>query len=160
MQFVAGLLLMAMAIVAFVGIGAVKAYAIGFLLPVVIYAGCVVIAGHNELDPYDGKLPTVPVLRFAHQQLVTKTYIDPFTGKPMPDYDPAAHDHSRMGSGGTGMESVPMGGGMGGFMPGPSLLEIPDRPTFMTLAHTLLALIFGWLGSQFAVHVYRLQHPQ
>jgi hypothetical protein len=151
---VAGLLSMAMAIVAFVGIGAPKAYAVGFILPVTIYAVCVAIGGQNELDPYDAKLPTAHMLRYAHQKLVTKAYIDPVTGKVIPDFDPAAQARSSTITGGMM--------GMSGFGPGiigPSLLETPDRPTFMLLAHTLLALILGWLGAKFAMRVYRLQHP-
>lgn len=150
--FAASMLLIAMAIVAFVGIGAPRAYAIGFLVPVTFYATCVTLGGSDELEPYDGKLPTAFILRYAHQQLVTRSYVDLATGKVIPNYDPAAAARSGAMPGGMGM------GGMGGM--GPMLVEIPDRGTFMLLAHTLLGLTLSWLGAQFAMRVYQLQHPE
>ena len=160
--FVSGLLLMAMAIVAFVAIGVPKAYAIGFLLPVTLYLVCVALAGRNELDPYDGKLPTTSLIRYAHQWLVTTNYVDSVTGKVIPNYDPAADRRSGTVPGSMGMGGMGMSGmAMGGMMSGPMIVEIPsDRLTFMLLAHTLFTLIFGWLGAKFACRVYYLQHPE
>lgn len=40
-----------------------------------------------------------------------------------------------------------------------SICEHPDRPTFMCLAHMLLAIMLGWTGGKFAIFVYRTQSP-
>lgn len=139
-------LVMALAIIAFVGTAQPKAFATGFLLSTLVYAATVIAAGNNELDPYDGRLPTTIVLRYAHHALVTTTWTDFATGKVVPDYDPAKD--AQLGNG---------GGGFGG--PSVMLQESPDRPTFMSTGHMLLAMMLGWVGGKFAIYVYRTQRP-
>jgi len=139
-------LVMALAIVAFVGNAQPRAFAIGFLLPLLVYAATVLAAGSNELDPYDGRLPTTTILRYAHQALVTTTWTDTLTGKIVPDYNPANDSKRGSGNGTFGGSSM-------------AIHEHPDRPTFMSLAHLLLAMMLGWTGGKFAVYVYRTQNP-
>ena len=143
--FVGFILVMGLAIIAFVGRDQPKVFAIGFLLPLLVYAATVLAAGSNELDPYDGRLPTTIALRYAHQALVTTTWTDSATGKVVPDYAPAKD---------------PNWGSGGGAFGGPSMMihEHPDRPTFMSLAHFILAMMMGGIGGKFAVFVYRTQN--
>ena len=37
-------------------------------------------------------------------------------------------------------------------------VEIPNRTTFMSLAHAILVLIFGYVGAKFATFVFE-KHP-
>ena len=133
---------MGSAIVAFVGRDELRAYAIGFLVPVLSYAAIVLSIGKSELDPYDGHLPMTRLMRPAFELVVETTYVDAFTGEPVPDYDPA-------------IDQNPMSGlGMGG---GPLVSESPDRRTFTSLAHVLFAMLFGYCGAKFAVWVHTKQ---
>lgn len=52
----AALASMAFLIVALVDCGFRRAFAIGFLVPFLSYAGIHVLSKHNELDPFDGRL--------------------------------------------------------------------------------------------------------
>lgn len=137
-------LVMAFAIIAFVGNAQPKAFAIGFLLPLFVYAVTVFAAGGNELDPYAGRLPTTRFLRYAHQALVKTTYIDFATGKVVPNYDPSKDPNKgRKGFGGPSLQ----------------MSEHPDRETFMLLAHQIFAIVLGWIGAKFAVYVHQTQSP-
>jgi hypothetical protein len=128
------------AIVAFVGRDQLRSLAIGFLVPVVGYAATVLSVGSSELDPYEGKLPTSKLLQPAFQFIVRTEYVNFMTGEPVPNYNPAT-DPTRGA-----------GGGFGGTAVG--LKETPDRATFMSLAHVLLAMLFGYAGAKFAVWVH------
>ena len=129
---------MALAIVAFVGHGQLRAFAIGFLIPWLSYLGAHAYVGSSELDPY-GKLPTTNLFRPVYERIVHRQYIDLNTGKPLPDYDPTKVS----------------GLGGGGFAGGPAVFvtESPNRTTFMTLAHALCATALAYLGGKFAVWV-------
>jgi hypothetical protein len=137
---------LAIAIIAFVGRDQLKCFATGFLIPVIAYAGLHIAAGNAELDPYEGKLPTTRMLQPMFEVIVTRTWVDFSTGEELPDYDPAA---------------FPMRHGGGGMMPvGMSQVtraESPDRTTFMTLGHVLMAMLMGYAGGKFAVVIQRHQ---
>ena len=128
----------ALAIVAVVGRKELRSFAIGFLIPVVAYSAMLLSIGKSELDPYAGKLPTTKLIRPAFEMIVKIEYVDFTTGEALPDYDPAANP-------GLG------GGGFGGV----GIREIPDRSTFMSLAHVILAMICGYIGAKFAVWIDR-----
>jgi hypothetical protein len=132
----------AFAIVAFVARAEFRSFALGFLIPVVTYSAAVLSIGKSELDPYEGMLPTTKLLKPCFELLVNREYVNLMTNQPVPDYDPTAN---------TGLG----GGGMGGSPVG--MRETPDRPTFMSLAHVLLAVMFGYIGAKFAVWVDRKQ---
>jgi hypothetical protein len=71
------------------------------------------------------------------------------TGEPLPDYDPTT---APIGGG-----SVP---GMPTFGGAPvGMKETPDRAAFMSVAHALLAMVFGYAGSKFAIYIHRRQKP-
>jgi len=125
---------MAFAIVAFVGHGHRRSFAIGFLIPLIIYIGVHAYVGPTELDPY-GKLPTTKLIRPIYELVVKLEYIDFNTGKSMPNYDPTKNP----------------GLGGGGFAPPVTVKETPDRTTFMTLAHALFAVTLAYVGGKFAV---------
>ena len=134
----------AFAITAFVARGHLRSYSIGFIVPALLYATVLFVAGETELDPYDGKLPTTSLVKPLFESMVKTGYVDPTTGKVVQDYDPTKP------FGGMG------GGGMGGG--GVTLVEIPNRTTFMSLAHAILVLIFGYVGAKFATFVFE-KHP-
>jgi hypothetical protein len=125
----------AFVITAFVARGHLRSYSIGFIVPALLYATVLFVAGETELDPYDGKLPTTSLVKPLFESMLKTGYVDPTTGKVVQDYDPTKP------FGGMG------GGGMGGG--GVTLVEIPNRTTFMSLAHAILVLIFGYVGSIF-----------
>lgn len=134
-EFLSIILCFALGIIAFVGRNEAQAFAIGFLVPVIAYAGILLAAGKSELDPWDGKLPTSLALRPLFESVTTRKWINFGTGQEVPDYDPT---------------KAPPGTPVG-------MREQPDRPTFMLLGHVLIALLFGYVGGKFAVAVYRRQ---
>lgn len=146
--FLAYLLFSALGIVVVLDRGPLQAFAIGFVIPAVIYGAAVYVMGSSELDPYAGRLPTTKWLLPAHKAMVQQTWIDMSTGQVVPDYDPTTD---------------PTGGnvGGGGFSGGRTMgiSESPDRATFMGLAHLLLALLFGYAGAKFGVVLYRRRQP-
>lgn len=133
-----------MAIVCFVGRHELRAFAIGFVIPVVAYACLVLTLGQSELDPYSGRLVTSQALRPVFDAVVTTKWVDTWTGKEVPSDDPRV---AAQQAGGGGMS----GAGVG-------LSESLNRPTFMGFGHLLFALAFGYVGGKFAVAVYRRQH--
>jgi len=135
------------AIVALVGRDELRAAAIGFLVPVIVYAASIFAAGSSELDPSEGKLPTTKLIQPAHQLVVRAEWVNLMTGEPVPDYDPTTT--APTGPYGANRFAAPPVG----------LKETPDRTTFMSVAHALLAMVFAYAGSKFAVYVYRRQRP-
>ena len=127
----------AFAIVAFVGRHSSQAFAIGFVIPVILYAVVVLAVGKSELDPYAGRLLTSRLLRPMFGLIAKKIWTNVATGQVVPDYDPTT-DPNRFAS--------PMG-----------LSESPDRPTFMSLGHVLFDMLLGYAGARFALLVYRKQ---
>jgi hypothetical protein len=136
---VALILTVCFAIVAFVGRDEPRAAAIGFSVPVTVYAASIFAVGSSELDPY-GHLPTTKLIQPTHPLIVRQEWINAMTGELIPDHDPTTAIT------GPGFLQV-------------SLRETPDRATFMSVAHTLLAIVFGYAGSKFAVYVHRRQKP-
>jgi hypothetical protein len=133
------------AIVAFVGRDEPRAAAVGFLVVVIAYAASILAVSSAELDPYEGKLPTTKLIQPAFRLVVRSEWINVVTGEPMPDFDP-----SNPGPyGAIGPSGPPVG-----------LKETPDRTTFMSVAHTFLAMVFGYVGMKFAAYVYRRHNPQ
>ncbi len=128
-----------LAILSFVSRRELQAFAMGFVIPVVVYAGVVLALGQSELDPYSGKLLTSHALRPVFELVVTRKYVDTETGKEIPNYD----------------SRIAVGGGMGGSMSVVGLSEDLNRPTFMGFGHLLFALAFGYVGGKFALAVYR-----
>ena len=144
---VAILMTMCFGIIAFVARDTLRAFAIGFLVPVVVYAATVMAIGPLEFDPYEAKLPTSRLLLPLFQAMSKQTWTDISTGKVVPDYDPA-NDPARANAGGTAFGSSI------------SLAESPDRATFMTVGHILIAMLLGYAGAHFAVFVHRHQDAQ
>ncbi len=136
----------AIAIVAFVGRNRLRFWAIGFLIPVIVYASTVLAVGSSELDPYGGKLPTTKLLQPLFELVVKREYVNLITGDLVPDYDPATN----AGSGGGGFAGSPIS----------MSLETPDRTTFFSLGHVLLAMICGYAGAKFAVWIDRGQSTE
>jgi hypothetical protein len=139
---IAAILTTGIAIVAFVGQQEKRAWAIGFIIPAITYTATILFVGSSELDPYKGRLPTTQFFRPLHRLIMKTAWVDVNTGKIVPDYNPATAP-PRSAGGGFGA------GGM-------SILETPDRTTFMWLAHVLLATMFGYAGAKFAVYIHRL----
>jgi hypothetical protein len=146
--FLGGAMIVAMgfAIVALVGRDELRAAAIGFLVPVVGYAASIYAVGSSEMDPY-GNLPTTKLIQPAFHAIVRVEWINVMTGEPMPDYDPtkASSDPGSIG----GLPTF-AGATVGA-------KETPERTTFMSVAHTFLAMVFGYVGMKFAGYVYRRQ---
>jgi hypothetical protein len=133
----------AFAIIALVGRDEPRAAAVGFFVVVIAYAASILAVSSPELDPYEGKLPTTKLIQPAFRLVVRSEWINVVTGEPIPDFDP-----SNPGPyGAIGPAGPPVG-----------LKETPDRTTFMSVAHTFLAIIFGYIGMKFAGYVYRRQN--
>ena len=128
---------MGAAIVAFVGRHSMQAFAIGFLLPVLVYGAAILVIGQSELDPnYRGGLPTSSLLRPAFRLMVKVEWMNLATGQIDPNYDVATDPTS--GAVMIGQESL-------------------NRHEFMALGHVLFAMLFGYAGAKFAVAVHRKQ---
>lgn len=138
-------LCMALGIVVFVGRREPQAFAIGFLVPVIVYAAIVLVAGRYELNPHIGVLPTTRAMSPIFESMVARTDVNIKTGQEVPELK--AQDAIGATSQGGGMATV-------------GLSELRDRKTFMLLAHTLMGLAFGYVGGKFAVFVYRRQRRE
>ncbi len=132
---IALLIVLGIAIVAFVDRGSRQAYAIGFTLAAFSYAATVLVThtgfGGGELDPYSCNLPTTKLLAPAYTLIVQQTWIDSRTGKEVPNYVP------------------PKSGGGGMFPTFVNLHEFPDRRAFMAVGHVLWTLVVGCMGGYF-----------
>ncbi|MFO0916614.1 MAG: hypothetical protein U0795_26910 [Pirellulales bacterium] len=130
----------AFTIIAFVGRGELRSSAIGFIIPACAYAAIVFAMSDTELDPF-GRLPTTRLFGPVFELIVKREWEDLRTGQPISDYDFAA---------------IPGGPGSGPAVPH-IVREAPDRYVFMLLAHAAFAMLFGYLGSKFAVCIDRMQ---
>ena len=128
------------AISAFVGRIELRTYAIGFIVPVFLYSLILFMFGASEFDPCEGKLPTTKLMRPLFEGMVTNEYIDQ-SGRVIKDFDPSKTPIS--------------GGGFG--PPAITFRETPDRITFMSIAHTILAMFGGYHGGKFATFVGKQQ---
>ena len=138
-QLLAFALTATFAITVFVARGRIRSFSIGFVIPTLLYAAALFVAGNPELDPYEGKLPTTALILPLFQNLVRSEYVNVSTGEVVKDFDPAKNPG--MGGGGLGMGVI-------------RLREVPDRSTFMPVAHSLLALVFGYAGAKFALFIH------
>ena len=149
---VAFLALSALVIVAFVRRDLWQSFSIGFVIPVFVYSSVVMIAGDAEFDPYEGKLPSTKLVRPLFELVVKRQYTNLLTGEVIPDYDPTQPPSAPgLGVGGVGG----FGGGFGGG--GAGLLETPDRATFMSLAHVIIAMLLGYVGAKFGTCIHQPQ---
>jgi hypothetical protein len=137
---VAALLFMALAILAIVGGGALRAGAIGFVVAGGIYGGLVFYFGAAELGQ-NGSLPTSQALEPLHDAMATFTYTDVMTGKRMNQEKASALIEAADAA------SVPR--------PLFSVESVPTREEFMSVAHALIGMALGYAGAKFAVAVRR-----
>ena len=138
---IAAAAIVAIAIIAFVGRDKPKCFATGFLIPLIAYAAFHIMAGADELDPYDGVLPTTRMLQPIFEVVVDRVWVDGITGEELPNYQPGANPNRHEGGPlPTGVSPV-------------TRAESPDRTTFMSLGHVLIAMLFGYVGGKFAVVV-------
>ncbi|NND97949.1 MAG: hypothetical protein HKN47_11535 [Pirellulaceae bacterium] len=143
-----GVFATAQLIVAFVGSGARRAFAIGFLVPFCIYLAVHATSAQGQLDPYSDKaFPTTRSFQVLHRALVDRTWIDYQTEAIVPPSDPRVVELMR--SGGTTMMTP---AGM------VTLRERPTRSMFALLAHAALASIVGLAGAIYAVYVRASQN--
>ena len=120
-------------IAAFVARGLFQSRAIGFILPVMIYGSSLLVLADSEFDPYSGKIPTSKITKHAFELMSDQDWIDGSTGEPMPsNFDPYANNNPKI-----------------------YLSESLSRSEFMCSAHVLWAVLFGFLGAQFAVWLHR-----
>lgn len=145
--FLALLAFMATAIVAFVGVGSARAFAIGFAVSAAIYAGVTYAGGAAELDPAIGALPTTKALAPVREAMTARHYVDLGSGKTLTaaEYEALATNGPQGGGG--------FGGGFGAAAV--VVIETPDVATLMTVGHALIALALGYLGGKFAEAVDR-----
>lgn len=138
-----GVFASAQLIVAFVGSGARRAFAIGFLVPFCVYVAVHVTSDQDQLDPYSDKaFATTRSFQTLHQAVVDHTWIDYQTGAVVPSDDPRVVKLMR--TGGT-VFMTPAGM--------VTQLERPTRSMFSLVAHATLASIVGIAGAIYAVYV-------
>jgi hypothetical protein len=121
---------MAVAVIAFVGRSTQRAFAIGFTVCAVVYAGMLLSLGDKEFDPYSGFLPTSTIMRPVLDVVAVRKFMDVRTNVEVPP--PAA-----------GSSATYIG-----------VSETPDRNMFMRIAHLLWADLLALIGGMFAVAVY------
>lgn len=142
------LLFMAATVVAFVGRGAVQAFAIGFVLCTTLYCGALLASGRDrEMDPHSGSLPTSKLLRPAYEAVVKVDYYMPF-GDPTKRF--ATHAEAVAYQSANGATAV-LGFGGGNGIVG---LETPMRQDFMAVGHVWWAVLIGYVGGRFARVIY------
>ena len=128
------LVFMAAAVVALVDRGSRQAFAIGFVVCASIYATLFAMAPKNrELDPYEGKFPTTRLMQPLFVTITTARWLYADTGEEIQKYDPS--DPSFVGLSVIHSES-------------------PSRENFMSVAHLLWTLLFGYVGGHFGRFVY------
>ena len=120
-------------ITAAVARGLLQSRAIGFIIPVCIYALPLFVLAENEFDPYGGKMPTTQISKHAFELMAHREWINQLTGERMPaDFDPYANNN-----------------------PSFYVKESLSRLEFMRSAHVLWALLFGFVGAQLAVWLHK-----
>lgn len=150
------LALIASLIIAAVDRGPAQAFAIGVALTMIAY-GLILTTGQStsgsggsvrsrniEFDQFAGRLPTTRLLRYVHAAVQRSEWVDPFTQKVIPNYDPKN-------------PVIPGAGavaGRGAAGRAASLREIPPRGIFMPIGHCWWALLLGYAGGLFARFVY------
>lgn len=162
MMLVAIVFVMSMAIMAFVGKQTLQAFAIGFLMPVVVYGISIWSLGWNEMNLGLGKLPTSKLLSTLFQAVV-KTEPVPVNANGGWVPPPATAYYAPAQPNGTPAPVVATtpptvsNGPIPGMLAG---IESIDRQEFMTLGHMLFAMLFGYVGAKFSVVVHRSQERE
>ena len=142
------------AINALVGHGETKVFAIGFLIPSLLYVLMLTFSG-AELDPYDRVLPTSTILRMMHEQLVVRTYSD-MQGNVVTDYDPTKYEIISVDIGGVAGDVAGRLRGTGKYPANAVIMyERQDHRTFMLIGHGLIAALCACLGGKYAVYASR-----
>ncbi len=138
------------AITALVGVGRLRAMAIGSIVPIAIYFAALASIGASEFSGR-ASLPTSRLSNRLYDSISRPIYTDMITGKEVPDYDPATQPMS------TGLG----GGGMGGGMAGVALTAItPDRDEFMITCHVVWATFLALLGGMYGRFLHESQHTR
>jgi len=139
------LIFLAAVITAIIDRGNRQAFAIGVVICCSVYGAMVMLSRsdsrYREFDPYDGNLPTTKVLLPLFKAIVWNR----------PTQDTGGMVSAGMSSAGVSSMMM-MGNGFGTNLVAPQ--EVPDRYTFMTIAHLLWALLLGAVGGHFARFVY------
>ena len=134
--------LVAMAISALVGPARIRAYSIGFVVPVLFYIFSIVFIGgtddFGQIDP-SFKLPTTNLFAPLYRVFVKHEYVDSATGKVVENYDgPLAGVGAPNGFGNTG---------------GVFMRQNVSMASFMASAHGFCALALGWVGARFSLWI-------
>ena len=138
-------------IVAAIDRGKQQAFAIGFVLTMIIYAATVLILPlavyqfnntNPEFNPATGRLPTTRLLNPLYTAVADVHWFDFFTGKEIRGFDP-----NKSGSN-SGPQQL-------------SLKEYPSRYVFAMIGHLWWALLLGFCGGWFAKWIYlrRIRQP-
>jgi len=123
-----------------------RAYAIGFLVPVIVYGGIHGSTNRDQLSTHDTfTLPTTRAFQRYYRSVAVTKWIDR-EGNETADFDPSSPWEPKPSEGDWKSEAVSM-----------TIRDKPDGPTFMLLGHSLLAITLGFLGSRFALYVYDSQ---
>ena len=125
---------LAMGIVVSVANRTRRVFAIGFLFPFIAYGLVHYLSAHDETNLYDSKLPTTQLLKSVFQGIETREYYDRNTSEILADYDPDA----------------PQAAGPRRSI---SWRETPERRSFATLGHALMAMMCGLAGGFFALRI-------
>jgi hypothetical protein len=141
---------MAAVIVAFVGHGDQRAFAIGYATCAIIYGSLVYLSQAKELEPYanayDVRLPTTAALQPIFRLVNRGRYVDLLTGKEIPNYVPPQSSGGFLASSG--------GGFGGGGMSTPTYIDSISRQHFMLIGHLLWSVAISAIGGRFARFIY------
>lgn len=130
----------ALGIVALVDCGERRSFAIGFLVPLIAYVAVHAYAGGNQLNPFDSSaLITTRSFGPLYLAIRTVAWTETATGNVLPEYDPSTNRHVSSGFG----------------QPAVQFSQAPDQDTFTLVAHSVVVVILGLLGANFAVYIYR-----
>lgn len=135
------LLLIGLLIVALVGYGDWRTFAIGFVAAGACYAAIIWFAQETELNPWKGQLLTTNAMGPLHNAINETTWVDVFTGQPVSAPPPGS-----------------AGGGFGAAGSGVAR-QSHDITLFTRTGHVLFTLLFGYLGGKFAIYIHRRSAP-
>jgi hypothetical protein len=127
-------------ITAVVGVEAPRAFAIGFVIPPLLYVILLYAVGRHEFDPHNSKFPTASLARIGYDALYRPIYSDMLTGQIVENHDPTKGGH-----GAGGMSTIAMTD------------EFPVRSEFMTTFHACVVLLGGTVGGIYAAWLHRTQ---
>jgi hypothetical protein len=123
-------LVMAVAVRAFVGRGEQRVFAIGFTVCGVIYGGLLFASGAWEFDPYSGRMPTTTAMLPLFRLVAVSKFVHLGTGQEVPPPAPGANVSHLAHS------------------------ETPSRRDFMSTAHVLWADLLAIVGGFFTCFIY------